>query len=359
MKLLQREGLKPPRMLTFSITGACNLICTHCWVEADTTSSTMHVPEVTIRRIISEYRELGGEGVRFTGGEPLLHPSWPDLVRFACELGFTNVATQTNAILVRDEHVVSMRKMKCPGLLLQISLDGAQAATHDMVRGKGAFDGVLRGIRMLVAGGLAKNISIFFTEMSHNLDEIPALLALADSLGIESVSTGALVLCGRAVKESLVAPPSPEQYFSLLHRFETDNGFRDLYAKIGTTAAIEWLKGDAPRKESCTFVENPYLSFGGRLYPCVLCHTDEYAVPAVFEKSMAAVFAEGAPIWASLHRISKSRAETLKECRDCPGESYCSGGCMGRAWGSCGDFLSVDDRCDLRKRIYGRNKRSQ
>ena len=172
-EILEQKGLKPPRMLTFSITGACNLVCAHCWVEADTTSSSMHVPEDAIRRILAEHRESGGEGIRFTGGEPLLHPSWPDLMRFAVELGFKNVATQTNAILIRDDHVEALRKIQYPGLLLQISLDGAQAATHDIVRGKGAFNGALKGIRRLVEGGLAENISVFLTEMTQNLEEIP------------------------------------------------------------------------------------------------------------------------------------------------------------------------------------------
>lgn len=356
LEILGDAGLKPPKLLTFSITGACNLVCTHCWVEADSTSSTMHVPEETVRRILMEYREMGGEGIRFTGGEPLLHPSLLSLLRFACDIGFEKVATQTNAILLNEEHVAAMREMACSGLSLQISLDGAKAATHDMVRGEGAFKGVLQGIHRLVDGGLGNNISLFFTEMRHNLEEIPDILELADSLGIASVATGALVLCGRAEKDSLVAPPSSEQYFKLLHRYETDSRFRGIYERIGTTAAIEWLKGDSPRRESCTFVENPYLSFGGRLYPCVLCHTDEYAVQKVFEKSMASSFAEGAPLWSSLLRISQSRAKTLDECRDCPGEDSCAGGCMGRAWGSCGDFLVVDDRCDLRKSIYSQYK---
>lgn len=343
-------------MLTFSITGACNLVCAHCWVEADTTSSSMHVPEDAIRRILAEHRESGGEGIRFTGGEPLLHPSWPDLMRFAVELGFKNVATQTNAILIRDDHVEALRKIQYPGLLLQISLDGAQAATHDIVRGKGAFNGALKGIRRLVEGGLAENISVFLTEMTQNLEEIPLLLELADSLGVPSVTSGALVRCGRAEKGSLVAPPSPEQYFRLIHRYETDRGFRDLYERIGTTAAIEWLRGDAPRRESCTFIENPYLSFDGRLYPCVLCQTDEYAVEGIFENNLAAALVEGAPLWSSLHGISKSRLEHLEQCRNCPGEASCAGGCMGRAWGSCGDFLVADDRCEVRRKIYVRKK---
>jgi len=266
---------------------------------------------------------------------------------------------QTNAMLVRDEHVAALKELNCPGLSLQISLDGACAQTHDMVRGDGAFQRALEGIRKLTEGGLAQCISIFFTEMRHNLDELPALLELADSLGICSVSSGSLVLFGRAARETLVAPPDPDQYMQLLMRYDTDSRFRQLYEKIGTIAPLEWRKGDAPRTECCTFVENPYLTPGGRLYPCVLCHADEFAVSGVFDKGLAAAFTEGASLWSSLLRTSQLRAKAITECHECPGQSACAGGCMGRAWGSCGDFLAADDRCNLRRDIYHRKHSRQ
>lgn len=351
-EILRQAGLHPPKMLTFSITAACNLTCRHCWVEAASASSSLHVPGKALRRLIGEYKELGGEGMRITGGEPLSHPAWLDLLRFACGLGFGSVAMQTNAMLFKDKDVAALQGLNCPGLSLQISLDGATAATHDLVRGDGAFQGVMQGIRRLSEGGLSRHISLFFTEMRHNLEEIPALLELADSFGISSVATGALVLCGRAGNDSLVAPPNQDQYGTLLHRYETEPRFRALYDEIGNTAALEWLKGDAPRTECCTFVENPYLTPGGDLYPCVLCHADGFAVTGVFAKSLADAFAEGAPLWSALLKTSRRRSDAIQECRDCPGQSDCAGGCMGRAWGSRGDLLAADDRCELRRNIY-------
>ena len=124
----------------------------------------------------------------------------------------------------------------------------------------------------------------------------------------------------------------------------------------GTMAALEWMRGSASRGECCTFVENPYLTPDGRLYPCLLCHTDAYAVTGVFGKDLAAVLAEGAPHWAALLRLSRSRAEAIPECQECPGRLTCEGGCMGRAWGSCGDFMAADDRCGVRQIIYRRQK---
>lgn len=348
---LDLAGLHLPGTLTLSITGACNLACCHCWVKAGETTSQSHVQAETLLRLVEEFAALGGNGIRITGGEPLSNPDWLKILQRSCTLGFTTVILQTNAMLFKTEHLPPLRKLDFPGLTIQISLDGATPGTHDIVRGKGAFSGVLHGIDMLVNGGLGKRIALFFTEMRHNLHEIPELLDLADRMGIGSVSTGAMVLCGRASETSLIAPPEVDQYIALLERYDQDAHFRDLYARIGTVAALEWRKGESVRQECCTFVENPYLTPAGRLYPCLMCHTDEYSVTGVFEKGLAAAFSEGAPLWSSLHRISRCRADEIPECRDCPVKSFCGGGCMGRAWGSCGNLLAADDRCQVRRAI--------
>jgi radical SAM protein with 4Fe4S-binding SPASM domain len=353
---LNQAGLHPPRVLTVAITGACNLVCCHCWVRAGEASSHAHVPLPAVRRIAAEFAEIGGEGIRITGGEPLCHPHWLEIVRFCCSQGFKTVTLQTNAMLLKDEHVAVLRELDFPGLSLQISLDGVSPGTHDLVRGEGAFSGSLQGIEMLVREGLAGRISIFFTEMRHNLDELPELLDFADRMGIGSVSSGSMVLCGRAAETSLVAPPEVGQYLGLLERYDQDAHFRDLYARIGTVAALEWHKGESIRQDCCTFIENPYLTPAGRLYPCLMCHADEYSVTRVFEKGLVAALSEGASVWSSLYRISRCRVDKIPECQDCPVKPFCAGGCMGRAWGSCGNLMSADDRCTTRRAIYQRSK---
>jgi radical SAM protein with 4Fe4S-binding SPASM domain len=357
MQQLELAGLRPPVTLTLAITGACNLACCHCWVKAGEKSSPPHVPLQSIRRVVEGFAAVGGAGLRITGGEPLCHPHWLDILQYVRSLGFTAVTLQTNAMLVRDEHLAALRELDFPGLSIQVSLDGVAARTHDLVRGEGAFDGALQGIAGLVRAGLAKRVAIFFTEMRHNLAEIPELLDLADRMGLGSVSTGSMVLCGRASETSLVAPPEEGQYLELLERYESDARFRELYRKIGSVAALEWRAGDAVRQDCCSFIENPYLTPDGRLYPCLLCHADEFSVTGVFEKGFAAALTEGAPLWSSLLRISRSRSTEIPECRDCPGRLSCAGGCMGRAWGSSGSLLAADDRCGIRRTIYNQARR--
>jgi radical SAM protein with 4Fe4S-binding SPASM domain len=349
---LEQAGLRPPVMLTLAITGACNLACDHCWVRAGEAASPADVPVGVIRRVVEEFAAIGGDGIRITGGEPLCHPGWPDILQHCRSLGFTSVVLQTNAMLVRDDHLAALRALDFPGLSIQVSLDGATARSHDLVRGEGAYSGARQGISRLVQAGLAARLSLFFTEMRHNLAEIPDLLEFADRMGIGSVTSGAMVRCGRASESEQLAPPEVKQYLDLLERFDRDARFRELYHKIGRAAALEWRAGDAVRQDCCTFIENPYLTPSGRLYPCLLCHADEFSVCGTFEKGLAAAFVEGAPLWSSLLRISQSRRDGIAECRDCPGKLSCGGGCMGRAWGSCGELLTADDRCGSRRAIY-------
>ena len=352
LQQLVSAGLHPPKTGTVAITGACNLACRHCWVEAGGPSAVGHVPVRPLKKIISDLADLGGEGLRLTGGEPLCHPAWLELMQFSRSKGFRTLALQTNGMLLTDEDAAALRDLDFPGFSIEISLDGATAEVHDLARGAGAYAGTLEGIQKLVREGLAGRISLFMTEMSHNLDEIPALLEIADGMGIGSFSSGALVLCGRASGGTDLVPPGNDQYLRLLNRFDSDQRFRELYHKLGTCAALEWRKDDAIREECCSFVENPYVTPSGRIYPCLLCHTDEFSVTGLFEKGLAAALAEGAPLWSSLLHISRSRADSIHECHDCPGKSVCAGGCMGRAWGSCGNLLAADDRCGARRAIY-------
>lgn len=352
LKILQRAGLKLPETLTIAITPACNLACGHCWVDAKGTGAAGHIPEQTVRRLLGEFLALDGKAIRLTGGEPLCHPSLLRLLRFSRSRGLETVTIQTNGTLFTTDVVEALRELDFPRLTLQISLDGATAATHDRVRGTGAFEQVLKGIDLLVRGGLGSSISLFFTEMSHNISDIPGLFRLAGDRRIGSVVTGSLVRCGRAASQTILAPPDLDQYLQLLRNYDADPEFRRLYQQLGTVAALEWRTMHFCRTECCTFVENPYLTTDGKLYPCVMCHADSHAVTGVLGKCLASALLEGASLWTPLMETSRSRAGAYEQCSDCPGRTLCAGGCMGRAWQSFGDFLAVDDRCHARRAIY-------
>jgi radical SAM protein with 4Fe4S-binding SPASM domain len=347
-----RANIRPPATLTLAITSRCNLSCSHCWVEAGQQAEAFHVPEWLLLNMVEQFLTLGGEHIRFTGGEPLLHPGWLRVMQFASTIGLDAITLQTNAMLLTERKVSQLRRSHLPGLSIQISLDGATASSHDRVRGSGAFAAALQGIRLLVQEGFGDRITVTFTEMRHNLEEFPKLLQLAEELKVAAVVAGTLIKGGRAAGCAELVPPDSSQYARLIERYDNDRAFRSRYDAMGSMAALTWRNGDTLRDTCCTFAEHPYLTPDGRLYPCLFCHADEYTVHGVYENGLEAALSEGAELWSPLLEISRRRAAALVQCRDCPGAAVCVGGCMGRAWSSCGSLWAPDDRCEQRRAIY-------
>lgn len=347
-------ALKPwdtitPDVLTMAITAKCNLSCRHCWVNSGPDVSALCAPEIQVRRIVEEFAMAGGAAVRFTGGEPLLHPHWLALVASAANAGL-KVFLQTNGTLWSRDVLESLCSIQSLQISIQVSLDGATAETHDLVRGSGAYASALKGIKQIIEHGFGGVVTLALTEMQHNLHEVPALLRLAQRLGIGSVSCGTLVQCGRSRKDALVAPPRPEQYLALLDHYDEDEAFRVLYDQIGNMAALQWYSN--PQEiNSCDLGKNPYLTTEGRLYPCLMCHNDEYSVSGVFKTSLEKALCAAEPKWRALRLISSERASAITQCCSCVLRDSCAGGCIGRAWGSSADLLATDDRCSLRRAV--------
>lgn len=359
-KIFQPLGLHPPRILTLALTDVCNLSCSHCWVDSGPDGLRPQMPEAPLHRLLREFAALGGTGVRFTGGEPLCHPAWLGCLQLARELGFTQLLLQTNATLLSADVVAQLAALDFPGFGIQVSLEGAGAASHDRIRGEGTFAETLAGLERLSAAGLASRITLAFTEMRHNLGEFPQLLELAETLGIGAVTAGTLVTGGRATagENEATTPPAITQYLELIDRFESDPTFRQRYQQRGNLTALEWWRGEPADSGCCRFVEQPYLTPGGRLYPCLMCHADDYSVTGVFQKPLTLTLIEGAPLWASLQQTCRQRPSAIPSCRSCPERQVCAAGCPGRALGSWGDLQAPDDRCALRQAI-ARKRRDQ
>jgi SynChlorMet cassette radical SAM/SPASM protein ScmF len=126
---------------------------------------------------------LGLTGVKLTGGEPLLHPQIREILEFirAEDLRLT---VETNGVLLTPELAWDMASCRNP--FVSVSLDGADAETHEWVRGAvGCFEAALEGIRNLVKAGLKPQVIMAI--MRRNKDQIEPLVYLAESLGAASV----------------------------------------------------------------------------------------------------------------------------------------------------------------------------
>ena len=353
---LTRAGLNAPRAVTLAITNQCNLRCRHCWPDSSPDHEEPLVPKGQVLKLIADFSALGAEKFVITGGEPLIHPDWQEILTFACSRPDVHeVRLQTNATLLTSQHVDALFSLKDRGVIIQTSLEGATPRTHDHVRGEASFHQPMQGLKRLEERGMARHICITFTEMQHNYGEIPKLLEMVDAMGIGQFITGTLVCGGRAVESHTLSPPTAHQYNALLSQYERDEAFRERYHRIGNIAALEWGRADADNGGSCcTLIETPYITANGRLYPCIMLHADSYAATDVYTLPLAKTIAANIGAWSRLQRIKASRVSRLEACNGCRDYARCGAGCMGRAYTAYENFYAVEDRCHLRKAVYRR-----
>ncbi len=85
-----------------------------------------------------------------------------------------------NGTMITAENAAKMRESGIKRI--SISLDGSTRESHDKFRGViGAFDGALNGIKFAKEAGIEFQINTTITKT--NLDQIPKILSLAESLG--------------------------------------------------------------------------------------------------------------------------------------------------------------------------------
>lgn len=83
--LLRAERQRIPREIKIEVTGACNMDCPFCYNANTFGRSKTNLAFGQVERVIDEMTELGIPVVRFTGGEPTLHPELGKMVAYARE----------------------------------------------------------------------------------------------------------------------------------------------------------------------------------------------------------------------------------------------------------------------------------
>lgn len=208
-------GQRGPFTLEIYPTLLCNLACKFC----DTTIRTHRDPdELSADRqlaLIDEAAEMGVQRVMVLGGgEPLLAPHTPALLRRIKARGMAGMLTTNGTLLTAPiRHLL----VEIAWDEVHISVDGATPATHDRLRGRsGAFRKTLasacrlralRDATLVRPSGVAEHapppdlglrrklprLTLHCVLTRLNVNELPALVRLAASVGADSVELDALV----------------------------------------------------------------------------------------------------------------------------------------------------------------------
>ena len=204
-----------PRLIFWEVTKGCNLRCIHCRASATELSSPSDLSTERAMGIIDQIATFANPILVLSGGEPLFRSDIFQLARYGTSKGL-RVALATNGTLVTKE--VARMIVDSGVRRVSISLDGADALTHDTFRGiPGAFDAAVYGLRNLKTLGMSVQINM--TIARHNARQLPQVLELAKSLGADALHTFLLVPVGCGVDIAAEQMVAPEEYEEMLNSF--------------------------------------------------------------------------------------------------------------------------------------------
>ena len=204
------DHLAGPLAVHLEIVGACNLKCIHCFA-GDLPRNDAALSLAEMDSLFATFARLGSFRLGLTGGEPLLRRDLFDIVDAAAAQGLHPCLT-TNGLLITDR--VAREFGRRDLVWLNVSLDGATAASNDRIRGAGTFDRVLEKLRIL---GRHARFTIAFTIMSSNAGEVEACAALAREVGAHAAVFRPLYPVGIAARHPELMPTYTQYADALEH----------------------------------------------------------------------------------------------------------------------------------------------
>ena len=149
---------------TFELTPCCNMACKMCYVRLTPQQQRAIAPLHTAEQWLELGRIAKENGMLYlliTGGEPLVHPQFKEILQGLHKMGLI-ISINTNGTLI-DENVVAWLK-ETPPVRFNITLYGASNETYERLCGNPhGFTQVTKAIRLLTEAGMAVKLNCSVT----------------------------------------------------------------------------------------------------------------------------------------------------------------------------------------------------
>ncbi len=344
---MNENKIRPPRLVAWELTNACNLACIHCRASAIKEPASFELSTAEANHFVDElvaYKPI----IILTGGEPLLRSDVYDIAKYASGHSL-RVVLATNGTLLTPgivKHLIEAGIQR-----VSISIDGSSSETHDTFRGeKGAFEAALRGIDILKSAGMSFQINTTITK--RNLKEIPGIYELALDLGASALHIFLLVPTGRG--EEIESDEIPaEEYERVLNWFYDKSKTSRIQLKATCAPHYFRIMRQRAKAEGIKITKEThgleamtkgclggsgfcFVSSKGDVYPCGY-------LPAfagnIRQKPFKMIW-EKSKVFNDLRNPANLRGK----CGECEYRAVC-GGCRARAYASTGDYLDEEPYC--------------
>jgi MoaA/NifB/PqqE/SkfB family radical SAM enzyme len=305
-----------PLHASLELTYTCNLHCRYCYNPVERKGQTGGPrtgppgPPLRFGEILSLLDQLAAMGVLYltlTGGEPMLHPEFWEIVREAKRRAFA-LRIFTNATLIGEREADRFADL-CPNCL-EISIHGATAATaFALNQTEGAHERLLDALELLRARGLRVFLKCIVTRLLE--DEIERIQDLGDRLGFP-------------VYFDAVLSPSDDGLAYPMALQASDEALRRLFASPRYRVGLSPFERQDGEPACGVASGAMHIDPCGTVMPCI-----QWREPLgnLREKPLLEIW-ETAPQLDEIREISRRVSESLKGsapdhafCQHCPGLS--------------------------------------
>jgi len=269
---------RPIRDLRISVTDRCNFRCRYCMPAELFGDDYPFLAEnrlmtfAEIERFVNIFVSLGAEKIRITGGEPLLRPGLPELIRRIRSVeGVREIALTTNGTMLKTH----ARALKEAGLQrVNVSLDSLDDERFGRINGRGfPVKPVLEGIEAAAREGLGVKINMVVQRGVNDRDIVPMaryfrdaghILRLIEYMDVGNTNGWELrdvvpsdEVVARIHEAMPLKPAEPNYYGEVASR----------YRYVGSDAEIGVIS--SVTRAFCSTCTRARLSAEGRLYTCL------------------------------------------------------------------------------------------
>ncbi|MFO7685065.1 MAG: radical SAM protein [Desulfobacterales bacterium] len=345
-----QRKLPPPKSVSISITGKCNLKCNYCFY-ANEMEGLKDLPTATWMNFFSQLGRIGIMDTSLTGGEALLRPDIFELIDgiIANRMRYNILSNGTlidEKLLKKFEH--GKRRLRLD--YIQISIDGSRAEIHNQSR-PDSFDRAIRGVRLLKEAGVP--IAVRTTINRTNLNDLENIAKLLlEDIGLNSFGTNEAMPIGSGCRSDAEMALTSRQKMEamatigrLLRRYPGrlnaqagPQAKRKMYAEMAHARrtgemAKTWKMGFLTAC-GCVFSKIDILH-DGSIVPC--CMLPGLVMGNITSDSLLDVWHDHPTMKAIRERRNIPMSE-VPGCENCEWNQYCNGSCPGMAHQLTGDF---------------------
>lgn len=325
----------PPLAMLAELTHRCPLSCPYCSNPLELTAKAGELTTAQWAAIFDDAANLGVLQLHLSGGEPAARPDLAEITAAAVAAGlYTNLITSGIGLTPRRLDTLADIGLDH----IQLSVQGVTPAIADRIGGyKGGFDRKMTVAEHIAQTGIPLTLNAVMHR--HNLDDLPATIDLALTLGARRIEVACVQFQGWALKNRSVLQPTREQ---------VDRAKRTVAEarKSHTNLVIDFVPPDyyADFPKACM---GGWGSTGLNITPngtVLPCHAAEIIPNLQFQNATTTPLAE---IWndGPAFRAFRGTDWLPTLCQTCDRRDIDFGGCRCQAMAMLGDPTATDPVC--------------